>query len=67
MIGKVKSFGRPPKATGGLCYPDFEKNWPSKADDSMPFLNSLISKISKRYYWLIKLVVGFFNRYDIFE
>ena len=64
---KVKSFGRPPKATGGLCYPDFEKNWPSKADDSMPFLNSLISKISKRYYWLIKLVVGFFNRYDIFE
>ncbi|MFX1502380.1 MAG: hypothetical protein ACFFDH_15575, partial [Promethearchaeota archaeon] len=63
----VKSFGKPPKATGGLSYPDFEKNLPSRADDSMPFLNTLISKISKRYFWFIKLMVRLLNRYDIFE
>ena len=63
----VKSFGKPPKATGGLNYPDFENNIPSKADDTMPFLNTLISKISKKYFWLVKLIVKLFNRYDILE
>ncbi|MFX1566737.1 MAG: family 20 glycosylhydrolase [Promethearchaeota archaeon] len=64
---KVKSFGKPPKATGGLNWPDFEKNIPSNADDSMPFLNTLISKISKKYFWFVKLIVKLFNRYDIIE
>jgi hypothetical protein len=64
---KVKSFGKPPKATGGLNYPDFEKNIPSKADDTMPFLNTLISKMSKKYFWFVKLIVKLFNRYDILE
>ena len=64
---KVKSFGKPPKATGGLNYPDFENNIPSKADDTLPFLNTLISKISKRFFWFVKLIVKLFNRYDIFE
>jgi len=64
---KVKSFGKPPKATGGLSYPDFEKNIPSKADDTMPFLNTLISKIPKKYFWFVKLMVKLFNRYDILE
>jgi hypothetical protein len=63
----VKSFGKPPKATGGLNYPDFESNIPSKADDTMPFLNTLISKISKKYFWFVKLMVKLFHRYDILE
>jgi len=63
----VKSFGKPPKATGGLNWPDFEKNLPSNADDGMPFLNTLISKISKKYFWFVKLIVKLFNRYDIIE
>ncbi len=63
----VKSFGKPPKATGGLSWPDFERNLPSKADDGMPFLNTLISKISKKYFWFVKLIVKLFNRYDIIE
>jgi len=63
----VKSFGSPPKATGGLNYPDFEKNIPSKADDSMPFLNSLVSKMSKKYFWFVKIIVRLFNRYDVIE
>jgi hypothetical protein len=64
---KVKGFGKPPKATGGLNYPDFEKNIPSNADDTMPFLNTLISKMSKKYFWFAKLMVKLFNRYDILE
>ncbi|MFW9899093.1 MAG: family 20 glycosylhydrolase [Candidatus Thorarchaeota archaeon] len=63
----VKSFGKPPKATGGLNWPDFEKNLPSKSDDIMPFLNTLISKISKKYFWFVKLIVKLFDRYDIIE
>jgi hypothetical protein len=64
---KAKSFGQPPKATGGLNYPDFENNIPSHCDDAMPFLNTLISKMSKKYFWLVKLIVKLFNRYDILE
>ncbi|MHA2397607.1 MAG: family 20 glycosylhydrolase [Promethearchaeota archaeon] len=64
---KVKSFGRPPRGTGGLSYPDFKNEIHSHADDSMPFLNSVISKLSKRYFWLIKLIVKLFNRYDLME
>ncbi|MFW9973254.1 MAG: hypothetical protein ACFFDF_23925, partial [Candidatus Odinarchaeota archaeon] len=64
---KVKSFGNPPKATGGLNWPDFVKNLPSKADDNMPFLNTLISKISKKYFWIVKLIIKLFNRYNIIE
>ncbi|MFX1594537.1 MAG: hypothetical protein ACFFBK_00575, partial [Promethearchaeota archaeon] len=63
----VKSFGKPPKATGGLNYPDFKKGLTSKATDSMPFLNTLLGKISKKYFWLIKIVVKLLNRYDILE
>jgi len=63
----VKSFGKPPKATGGLNYPDFENNIHSNADDSMPFLNTLISRISRKYFRFVKLIVRLFNRYDILE
>ncbi|MFX0029896.1 MAG: family 20 glycosylhydrolase [Candidatus Hermodarchaeota archaeon] len=63
----VKSFGRPPKATGGINYPDFEKNIPSRTDESMPFLNFLVSKMSKRYFWFIKIIIRLFNRYNIIE
>jgi hypothetical protein len=63
----VRSFGRPPKGTGGLNYPNFENDIPSKADDSMPFLNSLVSKMSKKNFWFIKIIVRLFNHYDIIE
>ncbi|MFX1410023.1 MAG: family 20 glycosylhydrolase [Promethearchaeota archaeon] len=63
----VKSFGKPPKATGGLSYPDFKRNLPSRSYDSMPFLNTLLSRISKKYFWLIKIVIKLLNRYDILE
>ena len=64
----TKSFGRPPKGTGGLNYPDFEKNIHSRADDSMPFnLNSLVSRMRKKYFWLLKVIVRLFNHYDIIE
>jgi len=63
----VKSFGRPPKATGGLSYPDFEANWHSKEDDLMAILNMVISRTPRRLFWLIKLIVRLFNHYDILE
>ncbi|MFX1240487.1 MAG: family 20 glycosylhydrolase [Promethearchaeota archaeon] len=63
----VKSFGKPPKATGGLNWPNFEKNLPSNSDENFPFLNTLISKIPKRYFWFIRLIVKLFYRYDIIE
>ncbi|MHA1912852.1 MAG: family 20 glycosylhydrolase [Promethearchaeota archaeon] len=64
---KVKSFGSPPKGTGGLSYPDFKAMIPSHADDMMPFLNSLISRLSKRYFGFIKLIAKLFSRYDLME
>ncbi|MFX1280750.1 MAG: family 20 glycosylhydrolase [Promethearchaeota archaeon] len=63
----VKTFGRPPKATGGINYPDFENKIPSRADESMPFLNSLISRMSKRNFRLKKLLIRLFSHYDILE
>lgn len=63
----VKTFGRPPKATGGINYPDFENKIPSRADESMPFLNFLIGRMSKRYFWLKKILIRLFSHYDILE
>jgi len=63
----VKSLGKPPIATGGLSYPDFKRNLPSRSYDSMPFLNTLLSRVSKKYFWMIKVVVKLLNRYDILE
>jgi hypothetical protein len=63
----VKSFGKPPKATGGISYPDFKNNIPSKTYDSLPFLNSILSRIPKKYFWFVKLLIRLFNRYDIIE
>ena len=64
---KVKSFGRPPKATGGLIYPDFENSLHSKEDDGVAFINTLASRKSKKFFWILKLVYKLFNRFDIFE
>lgn len=63
----VKSFGRPPKATGNLCYPDFKILMPSRLTDSVASLNSIASRISKKLFWLIKLVFYLFYYYDILE
>ena len=64
----VKSFGKPPKGTGGLNYPDFKRNIHSRADDSMPFnVNSLVSRMSKKYFWFVKIIARLFNHYDVIE
>jgi len=64
---KVKSFGSPPKVTGGLCYPNFEGNRHSLQSDMMTSFNALIGRIPKKFYFLLKIVMKLFNRYDILE
>ncbi len=63
----VKSFGSPPKVTGGLCYPDFEHNIHSLESDMMTAFNALIGRFPKILYWFLKLVMKLFNRYNILE
>ncbi len=64
---KVKSFGSPPRVTGGLCYPNFETNRHSLQSDMMTSFNALIGRIPKKLYFLLKIVMKLFNRYDILE
>jgi len=64
---KVKSFGSPPKVTGGLCYPNFEGNRHSLQADMMTNFNALIGRIPKKLYWFLVLVMKLFNRYDVLE
>jgi len=64
---KVKSFGSPPKVTGGLCYPNFEDKRHSLQSDMMTSFNALIGRIPKKLYFLLKFVIKLFNRYDILE
>ncbi len=63
----VKSFGRSPKITGGLCYPDFENSLHSKENDKFQIFNTVISRKSKRIFRLIKIVFRLFRRIDILE
>jgi hypothetical protein len=64
---KVKSFGAPPRATGGLYYPNFDRNLHSRETDSLALLNTIVSRKSKKFFWIIKLIFNLFNRYDILE
>ncbi|MBY8986791.1 MAG: family 20 glycosylhydrolase [Candidatus Lokiarchaeota archaeon] len=64
---KVKSFGSPPKVTGGLCYPHFEESRHSLQSDMMTNFNALIGRIPKKIYWLLRIVMKLFNRYDVIE
>jgi len=64
---KVKSFGSPPKVTGGLCYPNFKNNRHSLQSDMMTSFNALIGRVPKKMYWFLRLVIKLFNRYDIIE
>ena len=64
---KVKSFGSPPRVTGGLCYPNFELNRHSLQSDMMTSFNALIGRIPKKMYWLLVLIMKLFNRYDVLE
>lgn len=64
---KVKSFGKPPKATGGLSYPKFTENLHSKETNSMALLNTIASRKSKWFFGIIKLIFYLFYRYDILE
>jgi len=64
---KVKSFGRPPKATGCLPYPDFEKNLHSKEGDFTAFLNSILNFVPKSLFFLIKKAVKIAEKHDIIE
>jgi hypothetical protein len=63
----VKSFGSPPKFTGGLCFPDFKNSLHSKEDDTFVIFNTIVSRFSKKFFGLIKLAFRLFQRYDIFE
>ncbi len=63
----VKSLGRPPKITGGLYYPDFKNSLPSRENHVLANFNSLVSRKSKKSFWLLKLVFKLFNRYSIIE
>ena len=64
---KVKSFGRPPKAIGGLYYPDFLNSLHSKEDDALAFLNTIASRKSKKFFRFLKLMFKLFYRFDILE
>ncbi len=64
---EVKSFGRPPKAIGGLSYPDFKNSLHSKGDDGIAFINTIASRRAKKKFWRLKLVYKLFNRFDILE
>jgi hypothetical protein len=66
-LKKVKSFGRPPKLTGGLNYPDFKKDLHSKENEYVASFNTIFSKTPEKLRWLIKIVVKMFNRYDVLE
>ncbi|MFX1451512.1 MAG: family 20 glycosylhydrolase [Promethearchaeota archaeon] len=63
----VKTFGRPPKVTGGLYYPDFQNSLHSKENDYLASLNTLISKKSRRTFWILKLIFRLFYRFSIIE
>ncbi|MFX0034524.1 MAG: family 20 glycosylhydrolase [Candidatus Hermodarchaeota archaeon] len=63
----VKSFGSPPKATGGLYYPDFKNALHSKETDLLAFLNTIISRKSTRSFWFLKLIFKLFYRLNILE
>ncbi|NVM17510.1 MAG: family 20 glycosylhydrolase [Candidatus Lokiarchaeota archaeon] len=64
---KVRSFGSPPKITGGLSYPDFENNKHSLEGNMMTNFNALIGRFPKKLYWFLKLIIKLFNRYSIIE
>ncbi len=64
---RVKSFGKPPKATGTLTYPDFNNNLKSMHDDLVAFLNQVISLVPKKLWFLLKLAIKFVNKHDIIE
>ncbi len=64
---EVKSFGRPPKVTGGLYYPDFINNQHSKENYTLAFLNTLVSRKSKNLFWILKFVFTLFERFNLLE
>ena len=63
----VKSFGRPPKVTGGLYYPDFQNSLHSKENDYLASFNTLVSRKSRKFFWILKLVFRLFYRFNILE
>ncbi|MFX0153261.1 MAG: family 20 glycosylhydrolase [Candidatus Hodarchaeota archaeon] len=63
----VKSFGRPPRVTGGLYYPDFQNSLHSKENDYLAFFNTLVSKKSRKSFWILKLVFKLFYRFSFLE
>lgn len=64
---KVKSFGKPPKLTGGLNYPDFENGLHSKENEYLASFNTIFSRTPAKLKWLVKILIKIFNKYDILE
>ncbi|MFW9901041.1 MAG: family 20 glycosylhydrolase [Candidatus Thorarchaeota archaeon] len=63
----VKSFGRPPKFTGGLYYPEFQNSLHSKESYYLAYFNALVSKKSRKSFWILKLLFKLFYRYNFLE
>ncbi|MGV9206244.1 MAG: hypothetical protein ACOC44_19740, partial [Promethearchaeia archaeon] len=63
----VHSFGKPPKATGGLSYPNFKKHICSHHPDLLALLNSVIPSIPRILFPLLKLAVKIVNFFNIIE
>ncbi len=64
---RVKGFGRPPKATGGIHFPDFKNNLHSKRADLVAILNTAIGLFPKKMFWIFKILVKILNHYDVIE
>ncbi|MFX1502286.1 MAG: family 20 glycosylhydrolase [Promethearchaeota archaeon] len=63
----VKSFGRPPKITGGIYHPDFKNSLPSKENHSLAMFNSLLSRKSRKSFWFLKLIFRLFYWYSMLD
>ena len=64
---RTKSFGRPPRATGGLYYPDFENNLHSMERDYVAILNTIISLFPRKLFWLIIIFAKILYRFGLIE
>ncbi|MFO8018609.1 MAG: family 20 glycosylhydrolase [Promethearchaeia archaeon] len=63
----VKSFGKPPKAVGGLSFPNFQNEICSHHTDLVAFLNSVISSIPRFLFPLLKIIVKIIDYFNIIE
>jgi hypothetical protein len=61
----VRSFGAPPKLTGGLSYPDFERKLHSNVSEYMAAFNTIVSRTPKFLYRIILIIFKLYNHFDL--